>query len=481
MIKSSLSILLLLVTVTGALSQPVLSGHWSGSLSFSGTSLKLIFALIPNSQGGYDARLAVPAQMPGSIPCDQLTVQADSLLIYIKNINGTYAGKLDPDRTRTTGIWRQNGMSSSLDLVRIDTITAVKPSARPQTPKPPFPYVSEEISYDHALTRSSAHLSGTLTKPTGRGPFPVALLITGSGQQDRDETLFDHKPFAVLADYLTRRGIAVLRVDDRGTGSSSGGMDSLTSADFALDVVAGIDYLKTRSDINPKKIGLIGHSEGGMIAPMAAAERPDDVAFIVMLAAPGMPGVDLLAVQNTAMLESSGVDSKVAGSYGFLYRAMGKAAIEFPDSAKAYQTATAAFATWRSTAPPATVTELTGAKDDKSTLQFVDMLMEAFRSPWMNFLLAYEPAANIGKLRCPVLALNGEKDIQVDAALNLAGIDRAVKADNKRVTTQVMPGLNHLFQHCKTCTVAEYAELTETFAPEALQVIGDWLVFDGLR
>lgn len=480
MIKLSLSILLLLLTVTGAWSQPVLSGHWSGSLSVSGT-LKLIFAVTPNSQSGYDARLAVPAQMPGSIPCDQATVQADSLLIYIKTINGTYAGKLNPDRTRTTGIWRQNGMSSSLDLVRIDTITVVKPSTRPQTPKPPFPYVSEEVFYDHALARSSAHLSGTFTKPPGRGPFPVALLITGSGQQDRDETMFDHKPFAVLADYLTRRGIAVLRVDDRGAGSSSGSLDSVTSADFALDVVAGIDYLKTRSDINSKKIGLIGHSEGGMIAPMVAAERPDDVAFIVMLAAPGIPGIDLMAVQNTAMLKSSGVDSKVAGSYGSLYKAMAKAAIEFPDSATAYQTATAAFAAWQSTVPPATVTELTGAKDDKSTPQFVDVLMKAFRSPWINYLLAYEPAINISKLKCPVLALNGEKDVQVDAVLNLAGIDRAVRADNKRVTTQVMPDLNHLFQHCKTCTIGEYAELTETFAPEALQAIGDWLQFDGLR
>jgi fermentation-respiration switch protein FrsA (DUF1100 family) len=160
---------------------------------------------------------------------------------------------------------------------------------------------------------------------------------------------------------------------------------------------------------------------------------------------------------------------------------MAKAAIEIPDSTSAYRQATAAFVNWQSTVPPATVAELTDAKDAQSTRHFVEVMMKAFRSPWMNYFLAYDPAPNISKLTCPVLALNGKKDIQVDAVLNLNGIDRAVRADNKRVTTQVMPGLNHLFQHCKTCTVAEYAELTETFAPEALQLIGDWLMFDGLR
>ena len=425
--------------------------------------------------------MAVPAQLPGTIACDRTIVQADSLLISINAINATYAGKLDPNRTRTTGAWRQNGMSFPLNLLKTDTITVTKPADRPQTPKPPFLYLSEEVSYDHALTRYSAHLSGTLTKPAGPGPFAVALLITGSGQQDRDETLFDHKPFAVLADYLTRRGIAVLRVDDRGTGNSSGGMDSLTSADFALDVVAGINYLKTRPDINPKKIGLIGHSEGGMIAPMVAVQRPDDVAFVVMLAAPGVSGIDLIAKQNEAILKSTGVNPPIAQSFGSLCRAIAQAAIEIPDSATACQTATAAFVTWQTTVPPATVTELTGAKDPQSIQHFVSALMKAFRNPWMSYLLAYKPATNINKLTCPVLALNGEKDIQVDAALNLAGIDRAVRADNKRVTTQVMPGLNHLFQRCKTCTMAEYSELSETVAPEALQLIGDWLLFDGLR
>lgn len=479
--KSSLSVFLLLLTFTGALSQPTLSGHWSGSLAVGSTSLKLIFALTPSQSIDYDTKLAVPAQMPGTIACDQTILEADSLRIVITAIDGTYAGKLDPGRTRTTGTWRQNGMVFPLNLTKTDTITVIKPAERPQTPKPPFPYLSEEVAYDHALTSASAHISGTLTKPSGRGPFPVALLITGSGQQDRDETLFEHKPFAVLADYLTRRGIAVLRVDDRGTGSSSGGTYGLTSADFAMDIVAGIDYLKTRSDINPKKIGLIGHSEGGMMAPMVAAQRPDDVAFMVLLAAPAIAGIDLMAKQNTAMLRSTGIDASIAESYGSLYKSMAKAAVDFPDSAAAYQTATAAFVQWKSTVPPGTVTELTGAKDDKSASQFVDVLMRAFRNPWMNYFLAYQPAANIGEIKCPVLALNGEKDVQVDAVLNLAGIDRAVRADNKRVTTQVMPGLNHLFQHCKTCTVAEYAELTETFAPEALQLIGDWLQFDGLR
>ncbi len=473
-----------MLTLTGAQAQTALSGHWSGSLAVGNTSLQLIFTLFPDGQGGYLSQMAqmdISAQVIHGFPSDRTTVQADSLLISVNAIHGTYTGKLNRSQTRTTGTWRQNGMAFPLNLTKTDTVTVVRPADRPQTPKAPFPYLSEEVAYDHALTPASAHLSGTLTKPTGRGPFPVALLITGSGQQDRDETMFDHKPFAVLADYLTRRGIAVLRVDDRGTGSSSGGTYGLTSADFAMDVVAGIDYLKTRPDINPKKIGLIGHSEGGMIAPIAAVERPDDVAFMVLLAAPGIPGIDLTAVQNTALLKSTGIDSQKAEAYSSLYKALAKTAIEAPDSATAYRNATAAFATWQSTASPSTVAELIIVAGYDSTQQLIRVLIEASRSPWMSHLLAYDPATNISKLTCPVLALNGEKDIQVDAVLNLNGIDRAVRADNKRVTTQVMPGLNHLFQHCKTCTVAEYAELTETFAPEALQLIGDWLLFDGLR
>ena len=445
-------------------------GRWEGTAQVNGRPLLIAFTISSVDTGGYSATMDVPAQGAKALPCDDIKVRGDSLFIVIGVIQARYAGQLDADRSTTMGTFRQRTFSTTLNLKR--TGEGV-PLVRPQTPQPPFPYVSEDVEYGNK--DQSVYLGATLTKPPGAGPFPVAILITGSGAQDRDETIMAHKPFWVIADYLTRRGVAVLRVDDRGTGKSVGPTQG-TSADFAQDVMTSLDYLKSRKDIDPKKIGLIGHSEGGMIAPMVAVKRPKDVAFIISLAGPGEPILDLMEKQNTAALKSMQVSESIAKSYGTMMRAFMQAAAFESDTAAVYRQATAAYGDWKKTVHPNVAAMLTGVADSTGISSYIRTVVNSLRAPWMRYFLAYDPINNLSRLTCPVLVLNGEKDIQVLAESNLAGWKAALeKAKNKDVTIKEMPGLNHLFQHCQKCTVAEYGELTETISPEVLQIMGDWL------
>jgi pimeloyl-ACP methyl ester carboxylesterase len=306
--------------------------------------------------------------------------------------------------------------------------------------------------------------------PRGPGPFPAVILISGSGAQDRDETLLQHKPFRVLADALTRRGIAVLRVDDRGIGGSTGSASGSTSEDFAGDVLAGIAYLKRRPEIDAKKIGLIGHSEGGIIAPMVAG-RSGDVAFIVMLAGTGLPGEEILYMQARLIAKVMGADEKrIERQREFQKRLF--------DIIKSEADPKKAAARMREAAQ-----ELVSAlpEDERKRGGDISALLNAqltrVESPWFRFFLGYDPRPTLAKVRCPVLALNGEKDLQVPPKENLREIEKALKqGGNEHVTVKELPGLNHLFQTCTTGSVAEYAAIEETIAPAALKVIGDWVV-----
>jgi pimeloyl-ACP methyl ester carboxylesterase len=309
-------------------------------------------------------------------------------------------------------------------------------------------------------------LSGTLTAPSGAGPFPAVILISGSGAQDRDETIFQHKPFLILADALTRQGIAVLRVDDRGVGGSTGSVSKSTTEDFAGDVLAGIALLKSRSEIDARKIGLIGHSEGGLIAPLVAA-RSDDVAFIVLMAGTGLPGEDILLMQGQLIAKVMGADQKGLEKQRNLQTSLFKVMKTQTDSQKVAAELRQAFKSSLSEA------DLKKAGDiDK----LIDAEVKKVESPWFRFFLTFDPRPTLAKVRCPVLALNGEKDLQVPPKENLAEIEKALKqAGNTHVTTRELPGLNHLFQTCKTGSVAEYGVIEETIAPSALKAIGEWV------
>ena len=337
---------------------------------------------------------------------------------------------------------------------------------RPQEPKPPFPYRTEEVTFTNSAERFD--LAGTLTLPEGQGPFPAVVLITGSGPQDRDETLMGHKPFLVLADHLTRNGIAVLRYDDRGVGKSRGNMMNATSMSLSYDAEAAVKYLLTRPEINKKMIGLAGHSEGGLIAPMVAS-RNSTVAFIVSLAGPGVSGNDIILRQTRDIQAASGLPEKDIDE---TIRTNGKLFEMVMAEADQRKMAKNAMEWYNKELDAKGVTP-----DERKTMmaQFTQALVSV-NSPWFRYFLAANPADYWSKVKVPVLALNGEKDLQVSAEVNLPVIKAALKkAKNKRVTVKSMPGLNHLFQHCTTGSPAEYASIEETFSPEALQIITDWI------
>jgi len=338
---------------------------------------------------------------------------------------------------------------------------------RPQNPRPPYPYIAEDVACE---TGTSATLAGTLTLPPGSGPFAAAVLISGSGPQDRDETIQGHKPFWIIADYLTRRGLAVLRLDDRGVGGSGGKSSETTLSEMADDVLAVVRYLKTRKEIDPKRIGLIGHSEGGLVGPLAAT-RSSDVAFVVMLAGTGVDGVKLLELQAELVNRSMGVPATAAA----FNRSVQQMMIAIVRSEEDPEAAAAKIrVAWRRIKEDAPV-------EQRALLDGADPQIETgirrITSRELRSFLLYDPAEALSKLRVPVLVMNGSRDIQVSPRQNLPAILGALMAaENSDITLVEMPGLNHLFQRCRKCSVPEYAELEESFSPAALDVIGEWIV-----
>ncbi len=303
-----------------------------------------------------------------------------------------------------------------------------------------------------------------MTLPTGSGPFPAVILITGSGAQDRDETILGHKPFLVLADYLTRRGIAVLRVDDRGVGGSTGQIATSTSENFANDVLAGVAFLKSRTDIAPNKLGLIGHSEGGIIAPMVAM-RSKDIAFIVLMAGTGQTGSEILQEQTQLIMKASGSSASAMNLQRVALKKL-TAIIASEKDEKAAQVKLAAALKEIIAALPES--ERKSAEESPGGLS--EASVNAFNNAWFRFFLTYDPRPTLQKVKCPVLAINGEKDLQVPSKENLAEIARAVKAGgNPNVTIVELPGLNHLFQPCKIGTPSEYSAIEITIAPQGAQ------------
>jgi uncharacterized protein len=326
-----------------------------------------------------------------------------------------------------------------------------------QNPKPPFPYQAVDVSYQN--TDAGVKLAGTLTLPHGAGRFPAAILITGSGPEDRDETIFGHKPFWVIADYLSRRGIAVLRVDDRGVGGSTGDALKATMDDQAGDVLAGVEYLKRRADIDARHIGVIGHSEGGIVGPMAAS-RSAAISFVVMLAGTGVPGIQVLRLQEDMILRAAGADAAAIARNRAAADMMVEVIQSEPDNRAALAEIRSHLQAMKNLMPDAAI----------------EAQIAMLRVPETQSMLAYDPAEALRKLKAPVLALIGSKDVQVPPQQNLPAISDALKdGGNKDFTVRELPGLNHLFQTCVTCTVAEYATIKEAFSPAALAIVGDWV------
>ncbi len=444
---------------------PGIEGSWEGVLDVGAAKLRLVLKISKEKDGSFAATVDSLDQNAMDLPVSSLTLDGEALRFEMKMIGGLYEGTLNKDRSEVSGTWRQGDQSWPLKFKRVEK----KPETpvRPQEPKKPYPYDEEEVSYENKA--GGVKLAGTLTLPRAKGPFPAVVLITGSGPQDRNEALLGHKPFLVLADHLTRKGIAVLRVDDRGVGGSTGSISTSTSEDFAGDVLTGIEFLKARKEINSKQIGLIGHSEGGLIAPMVAA-RSTDVAFIVLMAGPGLRGEEILYLQGALIAKASGAPDEAIAKNRATQQAIFAVLKEEKDNAAAEKRIRENFS--KITA------EMTDAQKKASGIEAaLDAQLKMVLTPWFRYFLTYDPKPALMKVRCPVLAINGERDLQVPPDEDLKAIEQTLAAaKNQDYKVVKLQGLNHLFQTSKTGSLSEYAEIQETMSPTALDVMSDWIL-----
>ncbi len=435
---------------------PGFVGHWEGTIEVPGTPLRVLLDL-GYTDGYWSGKADIPAQAAMGLPLGGFEVSDEGGLSFrLVGIPGDPTFRAVLKDGRMTGTFIQGGAYFPMAFARAES---AGPS-RPQEPKPPFPYVATDVAFENG----DVTLAGTLTVPEGDGPFPAAVLVSGSGPQDRNEEVFDHKPFLVLADHLTRAGIAVLRYDDRGVGESTGVFGTVTSIDFKDDALAAVRFLKDRPEIDPARIGMIGHSEGGLVAPVAAAES-EDVAFLVLMAGPGVPGKEILVRQVGLLSAAAGGDdayvAKVREEQG---KAIDLVLADAPEADIRAQVRKLIAA--QAGADP-------GAAGDAA----VENAMAQLRSPWFRFFLGFDPRPALRKVTVPVLAINGEKDLQVDPSQNLPEIAKALgEAGNPDVTTREFPNLNHLFQEAGTGAVGEYYELEETLHPPVLDAIRDWIL-----
>src|SRR5215469_2377029 len=432
-----------------------ITGDWNGTLHANGGELRLVLHISKNSDGSLKATLDSVDQGANGIPVSSATLKDSKLSLDVQAVHGMYEGKVNADASEIAGTWRQGGKSFPLTFTRVKSASELGPRPRPQNPVKPYPYREEEVSYKNPA--ANIQLAGTMTIPSGQGRFPAVLLMQGSGPHDRDETIFGHKPFLVLADYLTRRGIVVLRADKRGIGKSAGDYAKVVIQDFASDADAGVAYLKTRPEVDPHKIGLIGHSEGGVEAPMAAAHNPE-VRFVVMMAGMGVPGDQLLPEQLRLIEQAAGASADAIEKDVAMERELLAAVERDKDDAVLQK-------------------ELREKLTGKLSNQQLDAQFKMVSSPWFRSLLEYDPAATLVQVTCPVLALNGDKDLQVPPQQNLPPIRKALAAGgNNNYEIDELPGLNHLFQTAKTGAISEYGEIEETMSPVAMEKVASWIL-----
>lgn len=438
-----------------------ITGQWNGVLKE--INLRLVVH-ITKTDNGYSSTLDSPDQGATGIPINTTTFENDTLKFAVSNLGLTYSGKFTDEIFN--GTFSQGGMKIPLVLRREVIEKSVK---RPQEPKEPYPYYSEDVNFENPS--ADLTLAGTLTLPDKEGKFPVVVLISGSGPQDRNEELLGHKPFLIISDYLTRNGIGVLRFDDRGVGESTGNFNTATSEDFASDVESAITYLKSRKEIDATKIGLVGHSEGGVIAPMVAA-KSDDVSYIVLLAGTGIRGDQLLLLQQER-----------------IGRVMGMSEIQLQ---KSKELSTAIFAMivnstqsqdLKTDVKKYLTQELNKFSDDEIPMGMgkdevtIKGQVNQLTNPWMVYFLKHNPASVLENVKCPVLAVNGEKDLQVPPKENLTAIKNALeKGGNNEVITIEFENLNHLFQESTTGAPSEYGTIEQTFSPLALKSVSDWIL-----
>lgn len=441
-----------------------LVGEWLGALDLGAVKLRLVVR-VEEQEGGGLAATFESVDQGATIPIDRITAKDKAVSFAIDQIGGAYEGTFNEDRSAIEGTWSQSGQTFPLTLRRTAEPFELK---RPQNPEPPFPYTSRDVIFHNEA--SDIDLAGTVLVPEGKGPFPAVVFVTGSGAQDRDESLMGHRPFLVIADALARHGIASLRYDDRGAGESEGDHFGSTEADFTTDALAGIAFLAAQPEIDPKALGILGHSEGGLIGPRAAI-LDDRIDFLVLLAPPGEPLDQLLMRQGADMLRLNGVDAalieKSQAAQAKDLALVKDASLSTEDLAEKLRAQVEQrLETWT-----AEEKKQLGINDAS-----VEQSLQLATSPWFRSLLRQDPATYLGKIKIPVLALFGGKDVQVSPEVNAKLVETSLKAaGNQDVTVRILPGLNHLFQHADTGAVAEYGTIEETISPEVLEIIGSWI------
>lgn len=442
-----LGLLALVAFTTTALAADV-SGDWYGVLQ--GPGLHIAVHLQAGADGKLTGSLDSLDQKAKGLPLADIMATDTSLHFTLPTLGGRYEAQWDGASQSWTGHWSQGGATLALNLNRTPFAALAAPR-RPQVPQKPYPYVEKDVRFSNGAVT----LAGTLSIPQGNGPLPAVVLIAGSGPNTRDENVFQHPVFLVLADHLTRHGIAVLRFDKRGVGASGGQYATALTQDFAGDAAAAFAFLKTEPGIDPRHIGLIGHSEGGLIAPMVAA-RDSSVAFVVLLAAPGVPGDALLRQQLHALNAAAGMNADL---------------LQQSDTVAAQMIAAVKSTT---NLPQAQSDALRQAAAQGTSPELAKQYAAMLFTPWFQSFMQLDPAIALQQVHCPVLALNGAKDLQVAAAQNLPAIRTALK-DNPHTDIRTLPGLNHLFQTAGTGAPAEYGKIEETFSPDALSIITDWI------
>ena len=432
-----------------------IKGSWIGILNTGLLKLRIVLN-ISEKEGGYSATMDSPDQGATGIPVSAVNFENAKLTFSIATANIEYEGIMQSDSI--VGTFKQNGMTFPLNLSHAKENSTLV--VRPQNPQPPYPYNSEDVKFENK--EAGITLAGTLTLPKEGKNFPVAILVTGSGPQNRDEEILGHKPFLVLSDYLTRNGIAVLRYDDRGTAESSGNYATATLDDFVTDAAAAVNYVKSRKEIDPKKIGIIGHSYGGTIAFMLAGEKDNNLAYIVSMAGVAIPGDSLLRMQRYLIAKKMGIpDKNIAESQAFMDTIVYRIIKKYPEDF--------ILQNMDKLSNEAIPDSLKGNEAVKASFQQV---VKQMMTPEMKSIMDSDPSNVLTKIKCPVLALDGEKDLQVPPDINLERIKTLVKSP---VTVKKYPDLNHLFQHCSTGLPAEYGSIEETISPEVLSDIAVWI------
>ena len=454
-------IIVFIISIVSVFSQDI-SGDWSGKAKRGDKLINFIFK-IKQENAKYSSTMDVPTFRVSGIKPSATTFANGNLTIDGSNVGMSYVGIFNSETQQFEGTYKEGGIEMVLNLKK--GAVKISDSRKPQEPVKPYPYYEEEVVFENIETKIS--LAGTLTLPNKNGKFPVAILISGSGPQDRDESFMGHKPFLVLSDYLTRKGIGVLRFDDRGVGKSTGDFGIATTEDFSKDVLSAIAYLKTRSDVDVKNIGLIGHSEGGIIAPLAA-NNSKDIAFMVLLASTGVSGAELSVMQSKTLRQFPVKDEVT-------FEKNTRKAIAIVTSDKSESEIEKELTTHYNDFLRPILTSL-NVPDEKINL-FIESQLKTSLKPWSRYFLQYNPADEIEKLQIPVLSLNGSKDSQVNAKINQEGIRKAlVKGGNKDFKILELDNLNHFFQECETGRMDEYRKIEQTFSPIALKEISNWII-----